>query len=1070
MTSNDVNKKGNDTIDHQNSEAIQSIIAVGSTVPTNSTPLNKADLKKCLNVNTDNPDIILFDGSLDNYMKSAQSNNLLMVQPSVNEKIQIASTPAKSHLTEADIINMPTVILCENKIVDAPFVQTSTRTEIVSTSLAVSNSTNNLGNEKEEYITMYKATSSPKLKNLTVDVVAPYDPLKNARSQLEILAKDLVITKPVKLDIIPSTTMNDLLQKCNSTVTTTATICKETITKASDVASKVTPTPQDNNKISLKLNSTPKSSESHVRVLDFNFISPTKNNVESKPKIKNLGMWDQDLRACAISTTTTQTLYTPKSDNSKKNFKKKANKRNDKKKVDEKTGEKEEKKEEAKGKGDKENIKNKKDKKNKKKTEKEQMKQEDKEENVEKAKEVVEEKTTQVKTENGSPTRKSPRLSPKKCQSTTTNDDTNKALPVETNKSPHQQEPNRKVNAATAYIKGSTDKKLILSPSKLNANKRTLMEVETQETKNTNPLYSLEPNTIFGMNVQDADDAEKSNQTPEMETKITSAPHQIVSKRNISFQLTTPVKSEASMSIPRTPGLFSPLNVADTPITRVLKEQMKNIDLNDIQTPKFPLTPLVPVTPMIEDANFPSRPTDYSTSSSYYQPSDTEENKYLEMKIKQECNKKINDQVDKLIAERMKSMTRTATKNLSLVKNNVKEFTSSDSEFENDFESSSSVHPDDSDFVCSENNGNTTTTSSTEDSPNRTVIHEPQIIGGYCLRSRNTPKPETKERVLRHSDVQEKAKGNYHQTILKEMEEKRQKTIMNMMKATNRRTRRTTKKTPGNEVKKPLKKKVAPHQHTNARTSFYSDDERIQPFEVVETKLVESSTDVEAEKMLSGLKEMGIHLIRKGKQIRKPQEVNKKPKEVIKKPEINKNKKPQESNKKTQEVKKPSDLANKSKSRRKPEKPVKKLENKERPRSKSPTPGPPTTILLQNEKRAIDDDLRLSLPIGELREGSVEKPVDVIDINLNTSDVPIFDERTYEFETLHIVYDEKEQPTKTIDDYDLECIERGISATISLDAGYEIEKVMLPTSFDLIFEHPRPEKKPTGKETKSEKR
>lgn len=129
------------TIEHYNSEAVQSIVAA-------SNQKQPPDVKKCLNINTDSGDVILFDGNLDNYIKSSTTtstlngNNLLMVQPQNPETgnnilpvnsakprntkescILVSNTPTQSRvLTEQDILKMPTVILCDNKCGNPPII------------------------------------------------------------------------------------------------------------------------------------------------------------------------------------------------------------------------------------------------------------------------------------------------------------------------------------------------------------------------------------------------------------------------------------------------------------------------------------------------------------------------------------------------------------------------------------------------------------------------------------------------------------------------------------------------------------------------------------------------------------------------------------------------------------------------------------------------------------------------------------------------------------------------------------------------------------------------------------
>lgn len=110
------------------------------------------DIHKNLTVNTNTGDVILYDGTLDNYMKSSTApivtstnpiffnNNLLMVQPGILQSTPVTSTLTSAvpldksyylvnnsqllnvsvpqyklnNVTEQDILNMPTVIVCDD--------------------------------------------------------------------------------------------------------------------------------------------------------------------------------------------------------------------------------------------------------------------------------------------------------------------------------------------------------------------------------------------------------------------------------------------------------------------------------------------------------------------------------------------------------------------------------------------------------------------------------------------------------------------------------------------------------------------------------------------------------------------------------------------------------------------------------------------------------------------------------------------------------------------------------------------------------------------------------------------
>lgn len=153
--------------------------------------------------------------------------------------------------------------------------------------------------------------------------------------------------------------------------------------------------------------------------------------------------------------------------------------------------------------------------------------------------------------------------------------------------------------------------KTILSPSKLNVNKRNLVK-----------------------NVVD----KNSSTTPELVIAISPCNSMPIS-RNLTPLLKTPLKTD---EIPKTPGLDIS-NISNfTPFNKVIDEHLQGIDLNSIQTPIFPITPNIPTLTGSGDnlkTPYANRPTDYSTSSSYYQPSDSEQNKSLEQMMIEECNR-----------------------------------------------------------------------------------------------------------------------------------------------------------------------------------------------------------------------------------------------------------------------------------------------------------------------------------------------------------------------------------------------------------------------------------------------
>nr|CAH7712912.1 unnamed protein product [Callosobruchus chinensis] len=260
--------------------------------------------------------------------------------------------------------------------------------------------------------------------------------------------------------------------------------------------------------------------------------------------------------------------------------------------------------------------------------------------------------------------------------------------------------------------------KTILSPSKMNATKRSL--VSESASKFITPENGQEGTAV----------------------------HPIKANRNIIPMLETPLKDY----LPKTPGVHTPqdLNFSSlsnniTPFSKMLEANLTGLDINQIPTPNIPITPnFPPFTPNIDFVSpFSNRPTDYSASSSYYQPSDNEQDKALGTQLR-EIEKK---STDKTKNERLKNFNKNVIgkKNLNLMKRNV--LTSSSSE------------DDSSDSFCKENND--TVICSKSESP---------VQRGYSLRTRNIDRTnnadcskrevkKTPRKVVRRK-AQNKGKGN----------------------------------------------------------------------------------------------------------------------------------------------------------------------------------------------------------------------------------------------------------------------------------------------------------------------
>ncbi|XP_065157061.1 uncharacterized protein [Atheta coriaria] len=349
--------------------------------------------------------------------------------------------------------------------------------------------------------------------------------------------------------------------------------------------------------------------------------------------------------------------------------------------------------------------------------------------------------------------------------------------------------------------------KLVLSPSKLNGSKRSLdLEVVLkQEVLNTTTpeVNKLEPMVVPCI-------------LPSSSTV-----------RNITPLLETPAKD-----YPKTPCVYNPAETVETPLTRVFNEQIAGMDIASIQTPKLILTPSFAITPFIDGNGSPSynRPTDYSTSSSYYQPSDTEANKSLE-KLIQECN-------------RLETVNVIGRKNLNLMKDKDKS-TSDESSNTSTSSSSSSSSSDDSE--------------SDLDEPTNATVVEKQP-SRYPLRSRSlNTSDEVKNKDINDivssvefipvlNDKPSKLDDNKTK-ILSDLDRKRMRVLEGIKNDGGEKGRKVAakKKKPATTARVLRSNTVKLKEEDLLMTS--SDEELvIRPFEIVETELLCPNSNTEPEK------------------------------------------------------------------------------------------------------------------------------------------------------------------------------------------------------------------------------
>lgn len=483
---------------------------------------------------------------------------------------------------------------------------------------------------------------------------------------------------------------------------------------------------------------------------------------------------------------------------------------------------------------------------------------------------------------------------------------------------------------------GCCTNKMVLSPSKLNANKRKLMGPDITDN-NANDSLKL---------------ADETNRfiTPEMVKENFHYP--IKANRNITSLFETPLKND----FPKTPG--SPNITVNTPFTKMLEANLKGIDISSLPTPNIPITPnFPPFTPNVEISPYSNRPTDYSTSSSYYQPSDSEPNRSLEANVielekqsvaglndatvakKIEIQENIQHRSDTLktvnctVDERLKIFNGSiiGKKNLNLVKRNISSNSSSSdssSDSFNEEDNASSCNwveksnetiiynkkaPETPKRIYSLRNRTTSTTVSKKEEVTKiSEVKESAVKkSGKNMKSnvRSTNKhveesniPHKSEKSLKHQvknekeEVELKEKGSSQLARLqKELHEKLSRTV-NEIKTAEKHTKKTTKparNSKGKFMKIKLvglakrrrksdasPKKIAKKDSVNMENDLHdtkSDnlisqrknkkddkDEKTICLPTIEEpeKIDKSASDIEAQNLIEGLKERGIHLVK----------------------------------------------------------------------------------------------------------------------------------------------------------------------------------------------------------------
>ncbi|KAF5285414.1 hypothetical protein FQA39_LY16668 [Lamprigera yunnana] len=534
---------------------------------------------------------------------------------------------------------------------------------------------------------------------------------------------------------------------------------------------------------------------------------------------------------------------------------------------------------------------------------------------------------------------------------------------------------------------------LILSPSKLNANKRNLVETESPTTIEQN-------NSTTGRSMENKINDELSQA---VENKMNENKSDSTVKMNSLPLLQTPAKYD--LEIPKTPGT-NMFPIVDTPFSKAVIDQLSLIDISALPTPKFPITPNFALTPAVAHSPFSNRGTDYSTSSSYYQPSETEQSKSLEQLIQEcqrlekqnsydhedvvienevltekvtpsvqtspsvmqmkidECNIKVKqdskteDVIKKMIEEKQKSFNQSlqGKKNMQLARTLVDSPTHDTSSDSDSWKYNSSSSEDDSGATDSSSSSIKENKESPYSLRPRKILNSSPKEKGNLTKSKST---EQRKQEVATTSKNDKLKLSHQQEVLKKLETIRQRTIAKVKNAgaaklppvlsrSSTKLNRAIPKTPNeklskqksklnafienpagsklkpkpkkpkivNSVKGELKnsqkkstnvvsknggskkkyskqpsrsvdknEKLNVNKENKLITHLSSDDESLQPLEMVETELLETSSnmddleeasewkieskqeqsdkilDKEAESLVKGLKQWGIHLV-----------------------------------------------------------------------------------------------------------------------------------------------------------------------------------------------------------------
>ncbi|XP_023022367.2 uncharacterized protein [Leptinotarsa decemlineata] len=328
-----------------------------------------------------------------------------------------------------------------------------------------------------------------------------------------------------------------------------------------------------------------------------------------------------------------------------------------------------------------------------------------------------------------------------------------------------------------------------------------------------------------------SDNNENKEKFETPETMRESTAQSVNANRNIMSLLETPMKDQV---IPKTPGLTTPsdMNLSSlnfTPFTKMLEDNLKGIDIGSIPTPSIPITPnFPPFTPMVDlTSPFSNRPTDYSTSSSYYQPSDNEQNRSLEAQLREvEKNPTPVDQVKSMFNKNV-----IGKKNLNLMKREVSESPDSSTSTSDSITEASDSH------WCEKGSNDTVILKKKEaETPKRT----------YSLRNRSVSHETIKrdlKAVSRKNSADKKKLDSKIVNKLKNSDESIQTLASKPVEVKDMKSSLKIKKSPGDSCSTKTENKIVKRRLSTKKTIAKTSNKKKKLFEDEKQKPEKESKD-----------------------------------------------------------------------------------------------------------------------------------------------------------------------------------------------------------------------------------